>query len=130
MHDEDCKYGLRVKNKRGERWTAYGDKSLNRKKNSRNYKLGVKAMQKSADQVYKAFRNPTATISSKIVTDIIPFVDPEAKNNTPLFQKKNGIWYYRSKLDLQSKKKRKLGRGVWAAWYLWRNPDRRNSVNK
>ena len=90
MHDEDCKYGVSVKNKRGDRWIAYGDAYLLAKGNKNNSRLAKEAVQASVAQVGEAYNNSSKKISPKTVTDIIPFVDPEAVNNKPLFQKRNG----------------------------------------
>ena len=89
MHDEDCKYGLRVTNKRGDKWIAYGDKYFLTKGNENNRQLVQEAIQKSAGQVYAAFKNPSKAINSNEVIDILPFVDAKAVNNAPLFQMKN-----------------------------------------
>ncbi len=104
MHDEDCKFGLRVKNKRGDKWISYGDDYLLRNGSQNNYRLVLETVQKSVGQVYEAFQNPNATINSNNVTNLIPFVDPDAENNTPLFHVKSGKLHVREKLsDLQSK---------------------------
>ena len=90
MHDEDGKFGLRVTNVRGDKWTAYGDGTLLHEKSKDNLKLVTEAVQLSVDQVYEAYRNPTKTLETTVVTDLIPFVDQEEKNIHPLFQVKNG----------------------------------------
>ena len=90
MHDEDGKFGLRVTNERGDKWTAYGDGTLLHDKSKDNLKLVTEAVQLSVDQVYEAYRNPTKTLELTVVTDLIPFVDQEEKNIHPLFQVKNG----------------------------------------
>ena len=90
MHDEDCEYGVRVKNKKGDKWIAYGDAYLLSKGNKDNYKLAKEAVQASVAQVGKAYDNTTAKIDPKPITDLIPFVDPDAVNNKPLFKVRNG----------------------------------------
>ena len=90
MHDEDCKYGIRVKNKRGDRWITYGDAYLLSKGNRDNVRLANEAVQKSVAQVGEAYNNPSKVINANAVTDIVPFVDPEAVNNFPLFEMRNG----------------------------------------
>ena len=59
MHDEDGKFGLRVTNVRGDKWTSYGDGILLHEKSKDNLKLVIEAVQLSVDQVYEAYRNPT-----------------------------------------------------------------------
>ncbi len=58
MHDEDCTYGLRVKNKRGDKWIAYGDKMLMKNGNKDNLEYVLEAVQKSVDQVHEAYQHP------------------------------------------------------------------------
>jgi hypothetical protein len=102
MHDEDCTYGLRVKNKRGDKWIAYGDKKLMKSGNKDNLEYVLEAVQKSVDQVYEAYQNPNRTINTDSVTDLIPFVDPDEVNNAPMFQMKNGSLLRRNDVkDLQ-----------------------------
>lgn len=55
MHDEDCKYGLRVSNDLGETWRAYGDKRYFDTVNLFNRSLVNIAAQASADEVFNAF---------------------------------------------------------------------------
>ena len=88
MHDEDGKFGLRVTNIRGDKWIAYGDEMLH--KSEDNFKHVVEAIQKSVNQVYEAYQDPNKVINIAEVTNIIPFVDNEEKNNYPLFQVKPG----------------------------------------
>jgi len=104
MHDEDNKYGLRVTNNRGDKWIAYGDGMLLKEESRDNLKIAADAVQKSVDQVYQAYRKPTKSLDSAVVTDLIPFVDQEKRNNSPLFQVKDGRLHRRSKIgDLQGK---------------------------
>ena len=58
MHDEDCKFGLNVKNSRGDTWAAYGDGYLNRPNNQQNLQYVKEAIQKSVQQVTEAFQFP------------------------------------------------------------------------
>ena len=90
MHDEDCAYGLNVKNENGEKWTAYGDKMLRRNGNSENLNRALAAVQRSVDQVNEAFRFPNNIIDPRDVTKLLPSVDLDAKNNAPLFQMRDG----------------------------------------
>ena len=83
MHDEDGKFGLRVTNVRGDKWTSYGDGILLHEKSKDNLRLVIDAVQLSVDQVYEAYRNPSKTLETTVVTDLIPFVDQEEKNTNP-----------------------------------------------
>lgn len=58
MHDEDCAIGLEVSNKRGDKWTAFGDKRLLDKVNETNLKYCREAIQASADEVCEAWKHP------------------------------------------------------------------------
>ena len=101
MHDEDGKFGLRVTNIRGNKWIPYGDGMLH--KSEDNFKYVVEATQKSVNQVYEAYQDPNKVIDTAKVTNIIPLVDDEEKNNYPLFQvKPDGKLHRRSNInDLQ-----------------------------
>ena len=104
MHDEDNKYGLRVRNKRGDKWIAYGDGMLI-EENESNLKIALEAVQKSSGQVHEAYKNPSQTLDPAVVTDLIPFVDQEERNNSPLFQIKDGKLHRRADVDnLQDRK--------------------------
>ena len=103
MHDEDGKFGLRVTNTRGNKWIAYGDGMLLDERSKDNLQYVIEATQKSVDQVYEAFQDPTGVVDTAAVTNIIPFVDDKEKNNYPLFQvKSDGKLHMRSNInDLQ-----------------------------
>ena len=120
MHDEDNKFGLRVTNKRGDKWIAYGDGMLLKEKSKDNLRIAVEAVQKSVNQVYEAYRNPRKVLDPAVVIDLIPFVDQEDPNNTPLFQVKGGKLHRRSNVDdLQSKKTTTNWWGPTSAALLW-----------
>jgi hypothetical protein len=59
MHDEDCKYGLRVANRLGNTWRAYGDKRYFDTVNLYNKALVDSAVQQSATEIFEAFLNGT-----------------------------------------------------------------------
>ena len=105
MHDEDCKYGLRVKNMRGDKWIAYGDGYLQRPGSKQNFEFVKEALQKSIQQLNDAFMYPTRIIKPVEVTNILPLVDPDSPNNAPLFQIKNGQLLQRASIsNLQDRK--------------------------
>lgn len=99
MHDEDGKYGLRVTNVRGDKWTAYGDGMLLEEKSMDNLKLVTEAVQRSVNQVSEAYQDSTKPLDPTVVTNLIPFVDQKEKNNYPLFQVNDGKLHRRSDIN-------------------------------
>jgi hypothetical protein len=99
MHDEDNKYGLRVKNVRGEKWLAYGDGMFLNEENEDARRIAVAAVQKSVDQVFESFLHPEETPNADLVTNYIPVLDAEEKNNYPMFQVIDGKVRRRSDLN-------------------------------
>ena len=79
MHDEDNKYGLRVTNKRGDKWIAYGDGMLMNEESEGNYRIAVNAVQASVNHVFDAFLYPERVSDLRVVTDNIPFVNANEK---------------------------------------------------
>lgn len=87
MHDEDNKYGLRVTNKRGDKWIAYGDGMLLTDKSSTHYKMTIEAVQISVDEVYEAFEYFESTKGwTGKAAELIPFIDESERNNFPMFR--------------------------------------------
>ena len=103
MHDEDEKMGLRVANKRGDGWAAFGDGLLPNEE-KKNLKFVVEAVGKSVDQVFQAYNYQSRDLNTAVVTDIIPILDEESKNHAPLFQVKDGKVYSRSMLSFFKQK--------------------------
>ena len=99
MHEEDGKFGINVRNKRGDQWTAYGDGLFFYEKSAENRRIAMEAVQISADQIFEAFWNPDQVIDTSKVTDLIPFVDESKKNNYPMFQMKDGNLARRANLN-------------------------------
>ncbi|XP_028411157.1 uncharacterized protein LOC114533763 [Dendronephthya gigantea] len=130
MHDEDCKYGLRVKNKKGKEWISYGDKYLMANGNKENLGIVNQAIQKSVLQVYEAFKNPASVINPNEVIDFVPFVNPAAVNNAPLFQMKQGQLLRRlSVKNLQDQQTKSDWWGVpTATMNMAQGSDRENSA--
>ena len=62
-------------------------------------KIVIEAVQTSVDQVYKAYSNPIKALDPSGVTELIPFIDFEDKNNAPLFQVKAGKVHRRSNIN-------------------------------
>lgn len=59
MHDEDNKFGLRVTNRRGDKWIVYGDGQLLKDYNKDTLRLVTEATVKSVQQVLEASVHPT-----------------------------------------------------------------------
>ena len=124
MHDEDNKYGLHVTNKSRHQWIAYGDGRLLHEESRNNLKILAHAVQKSVDQVYYVYKNHEKTFHLKqkhaVVTNLIPFVDQDETNNSPLFQVKDGELHRRSDIsDLQDEKTVTNWWGLTTVFMLW-----------
>jgi hypothetical protein len=91
MHDEDCMWGLRVENRRGDTWIAYGDKKYADTYNQDSHVLVNEAVQASIDEVFDAFdkgvfpEDPSEYTALKIAPDIRAFEDPERRENYAAF---------------------------------------------
>ena len=90
-----------------------------------NFGYVVEAVQISVDQVSQAYANPKINLVSSAVTDLIPFLDKERKNNTPLFKAENGKIYRRS--DINNLQDTKTIINWWGATtamkFQWYKPD-------
>ena len=113
MQDEDNNYGIRVANKGGEKWIAYGDGMLLNEESEDNIRIALYAVQASVNQVYDAFLFPEKDVDSSVVTDYIPFVDPNEKNNYPMFQVKDCKLLRRADLSNLSDPTTKRN---WSGW--------------
>ena len=113
MHDEDNKYGIRVTNKRGDKWIAYGDGMLLNEESEGNIRIAVYAVQASVNQVYDAFLYPEKAVDSSVVANYIPFADAKEKNNYPMFQVKDGKLLRRADLNNLSDPTTKSN---WSGW--------------
>lgn len=82
----------------------------------------AEAAQKSVDQVVKAYEDPDVKLDPCAVTDLLPFVDEEENNNTPLFQVKDGEIHRR--LDINDLQGKETTTDWWgsttAAWFKLR----------
>ncbi|UDI93762.1 MULTISPECIES: phospholipase [Pseudomonas] len=88
MHDEDSKFGLKVRNGHGEQWRAFGDKRYFDATDADNRKQVSQAVQDSADEVYAAYSSgsvPTTFNALQRVPDLTAVLDP-ANNFSPLFR--------------------------------------------
>jgi len=88
MHDEDSKFGLKVRNGHGEQWRAFGDKRYFDATDADNRNQVNQAVQDSADEVYAAYSSgnvPTTFNALQRLPDLTAVLDP-ANNFSPLFR--------------------------------------------
>jgi hypothetical protein len=99
MHDEDGASGLKVRNARGDQWTAYGDGYLFDGPSTQNLAFVRQAVQISIDEVWQAYTNPQPYLQDpdspgypcpmgalRIVPDLKDVNQPTSTNNpAPLF---------------------------------------------
>lgn len=93
MHDEDCRWGLIVQNRRGDSWRAYGDKRWGDTVNRRNRDLSTAAVQCSADEVYAAWTGARLDPSRYGALDFVPALGTASDtsvNYQPLFRVSGG----------------------------------------
>lgn len=91
MHNEDCWYGLSVRNAAGDNWTAYGDTRLLDSVSERNRTLVVQAVQFSADDVWRAYQGLEHRESAlALVPDVQELMKEESaenhRNSSPVFR--------------------------------------------
>ncbi|MBH3407209.1 phospholipase [Pseudomonas glycinae] len=88
MHDEDSKFGLKVRNGHGEQWRAFGDKRYFDATDADNRNQVNRAVQDSADEVYAAYSSgnvPTTFNALQRLPDLT-LVMSLANNFSPLFR--------------------------------------------
>ena len=88
MHDEDSKFGLKVRNARGEQWRAFGDKRYFEAADTDNRNQVNQAVQDSADEVYAAYSSgnvPTTFNALQRLPDLT-LVMSLTNNFSPLFR--------------------------------------------
>ncbi|MGY2438839.1 phospholipase [Pseudomonas sp. SDO52101_S400] len=88
MHDEDSKFGLKVRNARGEQWRAFGDKRFFEAADTDNRNQVNQAVQDSADEVYAAYSSgnvPTTFNALQRLPDLT-LVMSLTNNFSPLFR--------------------------------------------
>ncbi|CAL7960613.1 hypothetical protein GAMM_170025 [Gammaproteobacteria bacterium] len=101
QHDEDNAHGLEVTNKRGDKWTAYGDKRCYDDINKQNREILAEAMQKSADEIAYAFNNGSKIslgveeiiVDMNVLTNFLTYVN-NPDRTIPMFA------YYKPTNDL------------------------------
>jgi hypothetical protein len=89
MHDEDSYHGLWVRNARGQKWRAFGDKKLFDHQDEDNKRQAIAAVQESAREVWQAFSTgeaPQAMIALELVPDLQAVRNrSDDHNHSPLF---------------------------------------------
>jgi hypothetical protein len=94
MHDEDSRFGLKVRNAQGEQWRAYGDKRYFESSDADNRRLVNQAVQASADEVFAAYLSgnvpaPTTFAALQRLPDLTAVLD-SGNNFSPLFRVEGG----------------------------------------
>ncbi|MFJ2714867.1 phospholipase [Pseudomonas sp. NPDC087346] len=94
MHDEDSKFGLKVRNARGDQWRAFGDKRYFDATDADNRAQVNQAVQASADEVFAAYLSGTlpapSTFAALQRTPDLSAVLTLANNFSPLFRVEGG----------------------------------------
>ncbi|WP_445179781.1 phospholipase [Pseudomonas sp. McL0111] len=94
MHDEDSKFGLKVRNARGDQWRAFGDKRYFDATDADNRAQVNQAVQASADEVFAAYLSGTlpapSTFAALQRTPDLSAVLNLANNFSPLFRVEGG----------------------------------------
>ena len=93
MHDEECCWGLRVRNAQSTGWIAYGDKKLLDDQDRGNLAIVQQAVQASIDDVWAAFNGqPRPTPSAlQLIPDLTALATvPDHTNPSPVFIVSNG----------------------------------------
>lgn len=90
MHDEDSKFGLKVRNAMGDEWHAYGDKRYFDTVDANNRAQVKRAVQASADEIFETFISGIAPSPANFkaplyVPDLNAAQNP-ANNFSPLFK--------------------------------------------
>jgi hypothetical protein len=93
MHDEDSDHGLKVHNEAGDSWTAYGDKRLLDSVSKENRNIAVRAVQASADDVWKAYTGGGDLYRAlEFIPNLAQVGNVDTKENfSPLFLVKDGV---------------------------------------
>ncbi|MDD0971300.1 MULTISPECIES: phospholipase [Pseudomonas] len=88
MHDEDSKFGLKVRNGHGEQWRAFGDKRYFDATDADNRNQVNQAVQDSADEVYAAYSSGTVPTTFNALQRLpdLTFVMNLTNNFSPLFR--------------------------------------------
>ena len=83
MHDETNAIGLSVTNKHGDRWTLYGDKRYKDQDNSQRAMICQAAVQASADEIYKAWKEKKApSLTQYAVGNLVPDLEKSQTGKT------------------------------------------------
>ncbi|MBC3334919.1 phospholipase [Pseudomonas proteolytica] len=90
MHDEDSKFGLKVRNALGDEWHAYGDKRYFDSNDAANRAQVKRAVQVSADEIFEAYVSgilpSPATYKAPLYVPDLNAVNNPSTNFSPLFK--------------------------------------------
>lgn len=90
MHDEDSKFGLKVRNALGDEWHAYGDKRYFDSNDAANRAQVKRAVQASADEIFEAYVSgilpSPATYKAPLYVPDLNAVNNPSTNFSPLFK--------------------------------------------
>lgn len=90
MHDEDSKFGLKVRNAMGDQWHAYGDKRYFDAIDADNRLQVKRAVQASADEIFATFISGVApspaTFKAPLYVPDLNAAQNPANNFSPLFK--------------------------------------------
>jgi hypothetical protein len=90
MHDEDSKFGLKVRNALGDEWHAYGDKRYFDSNDAANRAQVKHAVQVSADEIFEAYVSgilpSPATYKAPLYVPDLNAVNNPSTNFSPLFK--------------------------------------------
>ena len=90
MHDEDSKFGLKVRNALGDEWHAYGDKRYFDSNDEANRAQVKRAVQASADEIFEAYVSgilpSPATYKAPLYVPDLNAANNPATNFSPLFK--------------------------------------------
>ncbi|SMQ26698.1 hypothetical protein SAMN04488483_3138 [Pseudomonas helmanticensis] len=94
MHDEDSKFGLKVRNSQGAQWRAFGDKRYFEASDADNRSQVSQAVQASADEVFAAYLSGTVPAPSSFAAlqrlpDLSAVLNL-SNNFSPLFRVEGG----------------------------------------
>lgn len=92
MHDEDNARGLKVRNRQGREWTAYGDQHFHDTINEVGRRIAREAVRASAAEVWAAFN--TGAEPAFLALEMVPDVDnamTRSDNHTALFIVQDGV---------------------------------------
>jgi len=89
-HDETNYFGLYVTNKKGQKWTAFGDARYADECNAQSRQISSDASAASIAEVYAAYTSGKIA-TSYAAADYWPVIDTTAKNHLPMVRSPDGL---------------------------------------